>query len=196
MPIFRYLMVLGCTLSGLSQTLASASHPHFSRNFWYPSYHIERLSYCTLDKKECGMSLANRYCKLMGYQRASKEIIDYNVGVTNHLFSSTQCKGWGCNGFKLITCMGEFSRHPTSDYYYREHRFAFPRINHYRVDWCYDNQRGCGHRAAYSFCRQMGYTHARDYKKQEHVTATKALGNYRLCFGPQCSGFSEITCYR
>lgn len=176
---------------------ANAEHHQqlFSRNFWSPTFHTQRLNYCTLDGK-CGLAVANMYCRMMGYEQADEAIIEYNVGLTNYLLSSAQCKGWRCNGFMLITCVGNFSHKPEKNYYYRSQRFVFPQFDNYRVDWCYQNGHGCGKRAAYSFCRRMGYMNAQYYKKQEDVSATKALGNKKLCFGEGCDGFSSITCYR
>jgi hypothetical protein len=149
-----------------------------------------------VDGKECGLAMATRYCKIMGYAKASGERIDYNVGVTNYLSTRFQCKGWGCNGFKWITCRGVFSHTPKRSYFYRSKRYVFPQFDHYRVNWCYENEKGCGKQAASSFCRRMGYTRVLSYQKQTNVPATQALGNQKLCFGPTCQGFSEIICYR
>ena len=197
MVLFRHL-ILFIFLVTPSIVAAEAVHhkQDFFRDFLSPTYHIERLNYCMLDGKECGLSVADQFCKIMGYEEAVKAIIDNNVGLTNYLLTRAQCKGWRCNGFKIITCKKRFSHQPAKYYQYRSERFVFPRIDHYRVDWCYDNGKECGHRAAHSFCRKMGYMRARDYKIQEHVPATKALGDQKLCFGKLCNGFSDITCYR
>lgn len=196
MTIFRHFtLVLLLSLTLVSQA-NSENQQDFSRNFWSPTYNIQRLSYCSLGGKECGLAVANRYCKMMGYERATEEIIDYNVGLTNYLLTRAQCKGWSCNGFMLITCARSVSHTPPENYYYRSQRFVFPRFGHYRVDWCYENGKGCGHRAAYSFCRRMGYKRDQSYKKEENIGATKAIGNRRLCFGKGCRGFSSVTCYR
>ena len=197
MPLFRiFLIMVLVVISSYAQAGQESDQQNFSRDFWSPTFHIQRLNYCTLDGKECGPAVANKYCKMMGYERADVAIIDYNIGLTNYFLSSAQCRGWRCNGFKLITCVGNFSHHPKQNYYYRSQRFVFPRIDHYRIDWCYESGRGCGQRAAYSFCRRMGYMNAQYYKKQDDVAATKALGNQKLCFGDDCKGFSSITCYR
>lgn len=192
----RFLLILLCAISWTGQLNAENRKENFYRNFWNPTYHIQRLNYCSLDGQECGLAVANKYCKILGYEKADEAIIDYNVGLTNFISSKAQCRGWNCNGFTLITCVGKFSQKPAKNYVYRSQRFVFPRFDHYRIDWCYENGRGCGQRAAYSFCRRMGYMNAQYYKKQEHVSATKALGNHKLCFGDMCDGFESITCYR
>ena len=197
MLIFHRLFIilaLACLLVGKSS--AGSDKQDFYRNFWNPTYHGKRLNYCTLDGKKCGMQVASHYCQKMGYKNADKEIIDYNVGLTNYPMSNAYCKGWQCDGFMLIRCVGKITHKPPQKYYYRSRRFVFPRFDQYRVDWCYANGRNCGQRPAYSFCRRMGFMKAQGYKKQENVPATKALGNHQLCFGNQCTGYSEITCYR
>ena len=82
------IIILLMTISLCGQ----ASQHVYSRNFWSPTFHIERLNYCTVDGKECGLAVANKYCKMMGYEQADEAIIDYNVGLTNYLLSSAQCK--------------------------------------------------------------------------------------------------------
>ena len=197
MPFHRHLIIsLLIALLLCFQANAKNNQQMYSRNFWSPAFNLQRLNYCTLDGNECGLAVANKYCKMMGYEQADEAIIDYNVGVTNYFSPNARCKGWGCNGFKLITCTGNFSHQPEKNYYYRSQRYVFPRFDQYRIDWCYENGKGCGQRAAYSFCRRMGYMNAQYYKKQEDVAATKALGNQKLCFGDECNGFSSITCYR
>ena len=168
----------------------------FYRDIWQPTYHILRLNYCTLDGKECGLEVASRYCRMLGYNKADKQIIANNVGLTHFLNTKAKCKGWECDGFKMIRCVGNIDHEPPKLYHYRERRFAFPRMDHYRIAWCYENDKNCGREAAYSFCRRMGYLKANDYKKQSQIAATKALGNQKLCFGKACDGFEYITCYR
>ena len=166
------------------------------RDFWFPMYHGTRLSYCTDDKKVCGLELASNYCVLMGYDKAAKMMIEHNVGLTRYPTTDDQCQGWKCDGFKFITCQESLDKKPIPVYYYRMKDFAFPRFDNYRVDWCYKQHKGCGRRAANSFCRHIGYRRAKAYEKEAHVPATRTLGSQALCFGQACSGFSRITCYR
>lgn len=194
--VYHPILILLMSICLTSHANAIPREQQFSRDLWYPTYLVKRLNYCTLDGKECGRSLATRYCKLLGYERASQEIIDHNVGLTSYFLTHAQCKGWRCDGFKLITCAGDFSHKLEKDYYYRFKRFVFPRFDHYRVAWCYKNGHGCGQQVAYSYCRRLGYRRSQGYKKQIEVPATKALGDQELCFGKTCNGFREITCYR
>ena len=193
MVVIRYFMFL---LLFTTSAYSSEYNELFHRNYWYPTFNNEKLNYCSVGGKQCGLVVADRYCQLMGYAKASHEMIAYNVGLTHFLLSRLQCKGWGCNGFMLITCEGDLGQQKQAGYHYRLERFVFPRYDHYRVDWCYKKGAGCGRRAAFSFCRRMGFMKTKGFKKQVNVPATKDLGNHELCFGNQCNGFSEITCYR
>lgn len=197
MFLFRaFIAMLACTALFMSQGHAQGREKKFYRNFWNPTYLSQPLSYCLLSGKECGMPVANRFCKLLGYEKADQEIIANNVGLTHYIASRERCKGWECNGFKLIRCVGEMSHRPEEIYYYQFRRFALPRYNHYRIDWCYQDGKECGQKVALSFCRRMGYLRTKSYQKQTGVPATMALGNQKLCFGNACHGFKEISCYR
>lgn len=175
---------------------SSSTDPVYHRDFWYPTYHITRLDYCLIDGKTCGMPVASRYCHLMGFHRSDYIIIDHNIGLTHYLATNAGCKGWRCDGFKLIRCVNKIIHKPPAPYYYRAHRFAAPRYKEYRVDWCLTKGKKCGKPAALSFCRRLGYMKTTEYKMEQEVSATKTVGSQELCFGPECRGFSEITCYR
>jgi hypothetical protein len=197
MNVFLRTIIIGLLgfLLGSSVSMG-ANKDKFYRNFWLPKYHGERLNYCSLDGKQCGFALASRYCRLMGYDYADQQIIDHNVGLTNYLFCHARCKGWRCNGFKTIRCVAKMLHNPPKTYHYRLRRFVYPRFNRYRVDWCYDGHRGCGRKAAFSFCRRMGYLDARHFKIQQSIAATKAISNQKLCFGLLCNAFAYIDCFR
>lgn len=192
MSIVRHLVLIFLVLSHAH----AGSQQNYYRTFWSPAYHGPRLDYCMAGNKACGLPVANQFCQLMGYERATQQVIDYNVGMTQAFASRKPCKGWQCNGFTLIRCIAKFTHKPVSSYYYRSQVFVFPRFNHSRVDWCYEDGTGCGQRAAQSFCRRMGYERSKQYKIQTHVSQTRALGNHKVCVGEDCNAFSRITCYR
>ncbi len=199
MRLLRLLAIffLTLTLSLLGHSaVVDKQNLNAYRSFWYPTYHGQRLDYCSVDRNTCGEKIATRYCQLMGYEKAVQQVIAHNVGLTHNLDKKMRCQGWTCNGFKLIKCAKKIVHRPAANYYYRQRAFAFPRYDHYRIAWCYENQDGCGQRAATSFCRRMGYLKSSEFKQQLHVDATRALGDQRLCFGSQCAGFSRIVCSR
>jgi len=193
----RYIGALIILMCCINQILyADNNKQSYYRSFWNPKFHGKRLDYCSADKKLCGTEIANHYCQILGYDTSSKATIAYNVGVTNYLNACTGCKGWQCNGFTTINCVARTRHIPAKDYYFRSRTFVYPRFEHYRIDWCYRNGQGCGKRAAFSFCRRMGYERELGYKQDTQIEATRALGNHRLCFGEACRGFKQITCYR
>lgn len=192
----RMTFVIAMLVLTMNTVHASTNKDAIYRNFWLPNYHGQRLNYCALDRKDCGLAIANRYCHLMGYAYADQQTIDYNVGQTAFLSTNAHCRGWRCNGFKTIRCVSTMSHNPAKPYYYRSKRFVYPRFNHERVAWCYDGQKGCGQRAAVSFCRRLGYLASPRFVVEKKVAATKAIGNQKRCFGKHCRAFEYIDCYR
>lgn len=183
---------------GLIAPVLHANRPNgsYTRDFWSPTYHIQRLSYCTFDGKRCGKTVATEFCHLMGFESLTHEEIDHNVGLTNYIDTNSGCRGWKCNGFKLIQCTNKIIHDRAEPYHYTLRQFVFPRFEHHRVDWCMEKNQHCGKPAAYSFCRRLGYEHAQSFKIDNHVFATRTLGSQSLCFGKKCRGFSEIICRR
>lgn len=196
--MFLRYAIMSCLLFMLLPWVSSveATKPQYYRNYWSPMYQGARLNYCMLDAKTCGQAVADDYCRMMGYQSANEALKANNVGVTHFLASHAKCQGWQCDGFKLIRCVGKIKHQPMQGYYYRYRRFVYPRFGHYRVAWCYADHKHCGEKAAYSFCRRMGYMGSKRYTQQQGVQATKSLGDQKLCFGSDCTGFHEIICYR
>ncbi len=192
----RLVVIFALSIVSLTNTNARSQANNFYRNFWLPSYQGLRLNYCGPDGKSCGLVVATRYCQMMGYLRADQQLIEYNVGLTKVISSQSTCKGWHCNGFKTIRCVANLSHKPPESYHYRYRKFVYPRFELYRLAWCYDDKRGCGRRAAFSFCRRMGFLQTRSYAIEKSVAATKAIANQKLCFGRQCNAFKFITCSR
>jgi hypothetical protein len=194
---FRYGIFICCIIcSFMVSAHQIKAENKATRNFWHPAYLGERLDYCTFDGKECGKPVADRYCQLLGYDFSTQNVIAYNVGLTHFLSTRVACKGWRCNGFMTIGCATGLSHNPPKPYHYREKRFYHPRFNDYRVDWCLEHNKGCGAKAAYSFCNRMGFMSAKRYSKETHVRATKSIGSQELCFGNDCNAFDNIICYR
>lgn len=195
--IGRFFLVFLCLFSA-SALYAKDIKPTNTafRTFWHPTYLGQRLNYCSFDGSECGSKLANRYCRMLGYDRASQSLIAYHVGLTNFLDTRARCVGWRCNGFMNINCAKNLAHKPPRSYHYRKKQFFHPRYNLYRLDYCYKRERGCGKRAANSFCSRMGYMQASRFEIEKSVSATKTIGSQELCFGKQCHGFELIICYR
>jgi hypothetical protein len=189
-----FFLSLLCLCAG--QLSAHQRHDKAFRSFWHPTYQGARLDYCTVDGKACGKQVASQYCQMLGYDYSNQHVIAHNVGLTNYLLTRARCTGWQCNGFMTIGCAVGVSHSPPKPYHYRQKRFVVPRYNAYRVDWCYSKGKGCGAKAAYSFCNRLGYIQAKRYVMERQVSATQTIGSQELCFGMPCRGFKEIICSR
>ena len=190
------LTVLIGLLCGLLISCVQAASGVIYRNYWYPTYHGQRVAYCLLGDKTCGRPVADLYCQTMGYKKSKHIIKGYNVGLTRYLVSNARCQGWTCNGFKMIQCAGEIRHAQLPSFAHRSREFVLPRFNNYRVAWCYVGGRDCGDKVAQSFCKRMAYLKAIEYIPEDYVLATSTLKEQSLCFGPQCKGFAKIICYR
>lgn len=196
MMSLRKFIIFISILSSLFNAAHAAVSPNKAfRTFWHPTFQGARLDYCSVDGKECGKAVANRYCQILGYDYASQNIIAYNIGLTHYLTTRVQCTGWRCNGFMSISCARNLSLAP-KPYHYQQKEFTHPRYNEFRVDWCYQRNQGCGAKAANSFCSRMGYLAAQRFVRESNVGATKAVGTEELCFGTQCKAFQTIVCER
>jgi hypothetical protein len=191
--ILLCLLAFFCCTGALN---ASNNTNKAMRSFWHPTFLGQQLDYCTVNGIECGKEVANRYCKMLGYDYSNNNIIAYNIGLTNYIDTRAQCKGWRCNGFMTIDCVLNLSHKPPKPYHYQEKKFAYPRYNDYRISWCYNQGAGCGRRAANSFCSRMGFMQAKQFEKEPAVNATQAIGSHELCFGDSCDAFKLIVCSR
>lgn len=192
-PLLIFFILL-CTL--LTQAFAGEKQDRVYRSFWHPNYHGQRLNYCSLEHHSCGKAIADQYCKKLGYDYANQEIPAPNVGLTHFINSSAKCVGWRCDGFMTIDCVKYMSHKPAKSYHYSESMFVYPRMHHYRVDWCYKKNKDCGARAADAFCMHKGFMQAKRFRQQTKIQATATIGSQALCFGKECKAFKYIICSR
>lgn len=183
----------------LPSLLASSITPPQStvyRTFWHPMLKAERLDYCHENRTQCGVSVANCYCKSMGYNEASSFRKAPNLGLTRLISGENECRGWKCSGFEFIKCKGKrtYSSRPQSDY--KQEIFVRPRWRNYPLAWCYANHGLCGKRAAYAFCRWQGYGKVIKYSTAKCVHASKEIGTSALCFNNECKSYEYIVCGR
>jgi hypothetical protein len=62
-----------------------------------------RLDVCQHFGKFCGQAAADDYCRIMGYERATKFEAE-PATPTRVINFGQECKGPGCRGFKFIVC--------------------------------------------------------------------------------------------
>lgn len=184
-------------LAFFSASMFAQQNLTLHRSFWAPIYRGTAVDYCFFNTKICGKKVATEYCRFMGYRSADKIIKANSIGHTRYLASSMHCKNVHCNGFKMIRCVGKIIHKPMPAYLYTKKRFPSPRFLGLRVDFCADGKsRGCGRKAAYSFCRRQGYMQTIGFKKESNLAITKAINNQLVCTGGKCLGFEYINCAR
>jgi hypothetical protein len=80
-----------------------------------------------------------------------------------------------------------------------EKTFPKPKQGPYRVDWCYQWGTLCGQPAANRFCQSKSFASATDFVEDVNIgalTPTVVQGTGQVCNGPDCDGFTYITCQR
>tara|TARA_Y100000588_G_C14255118_1_gene925090 strand:+ start:2554 stop:3138 length:585 start_codon:yes stop_codon:yes gene_type:complete len=194
--MYRFLIFILSLSVVFGRVYANHNQDDYYRNFWSPQYHARSLDYCSCNNSVCGKKIADGYCRKMGYKKADKYLKEYNVGLTYALDGEGSCVGWQCHGFKLIRCVADLPDNVPQNYSYRKKQFNYPRLDEYRVDWCYKNQSGCGKKVAQSFCRRLGFMKSTHYEIDKNIAATRNIGSRELCFGKHCNGFKKIICYR
>ena len=78
-------------------------------------------------------------------------------------------------------------------------QYVKPKIDGYRLDWCYKWGIQCGEAAADRFCISKGYDESFNFSIAPDigdVTPTKILGTGQVCEDVTCDGFAKITCTR
>ncbi len=80
-----------------------------------------------------------------------------------------------------------------------EQTFAKPKQGPFRVDWCYQWAALCGQPAADRFCQSKSYTNSSDFEQATNIgslTPTVVQATGQVCNGPDCDGFTYITCVK
>ena len=78
-------------------------------------------------------------------------------------------------------------------------QYLKPKIDGYRLDWCYKWGIQCGEAAADRFCKSRGFEQSVSFAIAEDIGATnptKVMGTGQICEDPFCDGFSKISCER
>jgi hypothetical protein len=84
----------------LIATAARALEGRFDR----PTYkRIARLDFCQQLGKHCGQPAADDYCRVQGYQRATKFETEH-ASPTRVIYFGQECTGPICMAFKYIVC--------------------------------------------------------------------------------------------
>lgn len=81
----------------------------------------------------------------------------------------------------------------------QEETFRFPVHQVYRLNFCLENEQGCGEPAANQWCQAQGFGRASRWTQEENIGAlypTVFIGSGGICDKFLCDGFEEITCVR
>ncbi|SRR5215831_14373480 len=62
-----------------------------------------RLDVCYTFGKNCGQAVADEYCRIFGYERATN-FEGEPAALTKVIGTGQECKAPGCQGFKFIVC--------------------------------------------------------------------------------------------
>lgn len=73
--------------------------------------------------------------------------------------------------------------------------FPEPKLDRYRVDWCYKLNESCGRPAADHFCRLKGFKKARQYEVAHNIGLTRVMSDGYICRHKDCDGFKFIQCW-
>ncbi len=182
----------------LSLMMAQAAYANrYFRTFWAPTFQGEPLNFCTDRYRACGKKPAELFCQKMGYDHVARYLKASDVGFARDIQSNLICHHALCDSYKMIKCMaGKIENNNYYTYYAKKRKFYKPRYHGYRVAWCYSQGRGCGRKAAYSFCRRLGYMGASRYQRDLAIGISQAIGTEERCFGGHCKGFKYIICRR
>jgi hypothetical protein len=73
--------------------------------------------------------------------------------------------------------------------------FIEPKIDGYRLDWCYTMGENCGEAVAIEWCTRKGYVGVVSFEGDFLGTTTKVISSGEVCSG-NCGSFSFITCLK
>lgn len=76
-----------------------------------------------------------------------------------------------------------------------QQRYDNPRSHGAVVDWCASWATNCGWGGAHQFCQARGHSRALSWNVYR-PGRTWVIGTSQFCQGPNCQGFSQVTCRR
>jgi hypothetical protein len=191
---------------GLAASLGSAHA--VEQDFVKPKIGIFRLDWCRVWGAQCGKPAADQYCQSKGFVQSNnfEEAIDIGAATpTVVIGTGQQCADPSCDGFTFITCEKPDAGPPpppppgppptpSGD----THKYKKPKIGGARLAYCFKKGKGCdGQTAADAYCEGKGWDDAADFNQSAPLTTlipTRYIGNGKLCPGPVCFSFSDITC--
>jgi hypothetical protein len=172
-------------------------------------YNGEPVDGCLNYGRNCGQPAADRFCQVMGYERAIEEAFGYvTVSRTLVLGDDRICTiPNGCGHLVDVTCAsGQAAATPQPAAppaggvgpQAQDGFFAEAWYNGEPVDGCLNFGSNCGQPAADRFCQVMGYDRAANGGYSSIVTSrTLVLGDNRICtILNGCGQLTNVSCVR
>jgi len=152
-----------------------------------PTHHGKLVDWCLSFQTDCGKPAADAYCTMNGYGEATKYPKRRTYGdetLTMKQLSTCSPAHNVCDTFDYITCQ------------VNEQTFENPMEHNRVLDGCYKFDSGCGKAAAYAYCKDKGFSRAKEYSQIESKEETMSIGDHAVCDPAwhRCNTFSYITC--
>jgi hypothetical protein len=180
--------------------LAGAGPASANMRYDNPRMNGATVDWCASWATNCGWGGARQFCQMRGHPNAVSWNV-YRAGRTWVIGSSRHCQGPECQGFSQVTCATASGPGPgpgpgpVDPGYGQGRRFHNPQMNGAIVDWCASWAANCGWGGAHQLCRNYGYARAASWNVYR-PGRTWVIGTSQFCDGPNCQGFSQVTCRR
>ena len=197
----------------LSIGLAEAENKTFEN----PMIGTNRLDWCADWGKGCGADAATAWCKTNAYDHSVnvQQAPDIGASAPTKLIATGEvCDQSYCDGFTSITCAtaelpavtapvtpeapAPDAAAPAEAPAVAEtasKTFKNPAHEGVRLNWCFDGEGGCGKKAAEAWCKQQGFSSAKDFKYVSAIKPTIQIGSGKTN-KKAAKAFSRVTCVK
>ncbi len=142
------------------------------------------IAYCLTPYKNCGGSVANKFCQLNAYARALGWSRSTEKTAAIYLDSKKICLD-NCLIFDSIICIN------------KAHVYKNPSFKQMPLAYCNTKGTTCGKAIADRWCRQHKYHRAIRWQEKNYLKGTQFIDSHEACYaklGQPCQGFKQITC--
>ena len=102
--------ILTISLAGITLLLGAISASALEGQFSNPRYKAQgRLDFCFTFGRNCGQPVADTYCRIQGYERASR-FDAVRASPTQIIANGETCAGGHCTTFSRIVCFTSASQ--------------------------------------------------------------------------------------
>ena len=199
---YIYFMVAIFTLCFSAQIAEAAP-----KTFVNPKIGSNRLDFCLNWGSGCGEPAATAWCQSKGFDKSIDSEMAADIGdasPTRLIATGAVCDQPYCDGFTFITCASSVAPPPplpppplppaTA-----KQVFFKPRFNGVRLDWCYEDEQGCGKKAADAWCDDEGFDEALKFQIASGYgpfRKTIEIGSGQVLVKPVTNAFKSITCVK